>query len=112
MLKGYYVGYRAAESSQPYSFKTVETVVNGSQEVTLVGLTKSSRYSVIVKAFNAIGSGPPSEALLVRTLDGGRYKHTHMPVNAASFYPGAAQEACKLQAVSSPYALVSTLQLV
>ncbi|XP_049273060.1 Down syndrome cell adhesion molecule homolog isoform X1 [Rhipicephalus sanguineus] len=70
VLKGYYVGYRAAESSQPYSFKTVETVVNGSQEVTLVGLTKSSRYSVIVKAFNAIGSGPPSEALLVRTLDG------------------------------------------
>ncbi|XP_072144767.1 cell adhesion molecule Dscam1-like isoform X2 [Dermacentor andersoni] len=70
VLKGYYVGYRAAESSQPYSFKTVETVVNGSQEVTLVGLTKSSRYSVIVKAFNAIGSGPPSEALLVYTLDG------------------------------------------
>ncbi|XP_070395561.1 cell adhesion molecule Dscam1-like [Dermacentor albipictus] len=70
LLKGYYVGYRAAESSQPYSFKTVETVVNGSQEVTLVGLTKSSRYSVIVKAFNAIGSGPPSEALLVYTLDG------------------------------------------
>ncbi|KAH7938297.1 hypothetical protein HPB49_022216 [Dermacentor silvarum] len=70
VLKGYYVGYRAAESSQPYSFKTVETVVNGSQEVTLVGLSKSSRYSVIVKAFNAIGSGPPSEALLVRTLDG------------------------------------------
>nr|XP_037280563.1 Down syndrome cell adhesion molecule-like protein Dscam2 [Rhipicephalus microplus] len=71
VLKGYYVGYRAADSiQQPYSFKTVETVVNGSQEVTLVGLTKSSRYSVIVKAFNAIGSGPPSEALLVRTLDG------------------------------------------
>ncbi|KAL1425981.1 hypothetical protein MTO96_018689 [Rhipicephalus appendiculatus] len=70
VLKGYYVGYRAAESIQPYSFKTVETVVNGSQEVTLVGLSKSSRYSVIVKAFNAIGSGPPSEALLVRTLDG------------------------------------------
>ncbi|XP_075751464.1 cell adhesion molecule Dscam1 isoform X4 [Rhipicephalus microplus] len=71
VLKGYYVGYRAADSSQqPYSFKTVETVVNGSQEVTLVGLTKSSRYSVIVKAFNTIGSGPPSEALLVRTLDG------------------------------------------
>ncbi|KAL3180819.1 hypothetical protein MRX96_037236 [Rhipicephalus microplus] len=60
VLKGYYVGYRAADSSQqPYSFKTVETVVNGSQEVTLVGLTKSSRYSVIVKAFTAIGSGPP-----------------------------------------------------
>ncbi|XP_077487044.1 cell adhesion molecule Dscam1-like isoform X4 [Amblyomma americanum] len=70
VLKGYYVGYRAAESSQPYSFKTVETVADNSQEVTLVGLTKSSRYSVIVKAFNAIGSGPPSEALLVRTLDG------------------------------------------
>ncbi|XP_077540883.1 cell adhesion molecule Dscam1-like isoform X4 [Haemaphysalis longicornis] len=70
VLTGYYVGYRAAESGQPYSFKTVETVTNDTQEVTLVGLTKSSRYSVIVKAFNAIGSGPPSEALLVRTLDG------------------------------------------
>ncbi|CAN7949614.1 unnamed protein product [Ixodes pacificus] len=69
-LKGYYIGYRSAESNQPYSFKTVETVTNDTQEVTLVGLTKSSRYSVIVRAYNAIGKGPPSEALVVRTLDG------------------------------------------
>ncbi|KAH9380973.1 hypothetical protein HPB48_021079 [Haemaphysalis longicornis] len=91
VLTGYYVGYRAAESGQPYSFKTVETVTNDTQEVTLVGLTKSSRYSVIVKAFNAIGSGPPSEALLVRTLDGGYTLHykkdtgpwRHIPVVAS-----------------------------
>ncbi|KAM7308573.1 hypothetical protein ISCGN_012207 [Ixodes scapularis] len=69
-LKGYYIGYRSAESNQPYSFKTVETVTNDTQEVTLVGLSKSSRYSVIVRAYNAIGKGPPSEALVVRTLDG------------------------------------------
>ncbi|XP_064488743.1 cell adhesion molecule Dscam1-like isoform X2 [Ornithodoros turicata] len=69
-LKGYYVGYRPAESSQPYSFKTVDRVTNDTQEVTLVGLTKSSRYSVIVKAHNAAGTGLPSEPLVVRTLDG------------------------------------------
>ncbi|KAM7282338.1 Down syndrome cell adhesion molecule-like protein 1 [Ixodes scapularis] len=68
--EGYYIGYRSAESNQPYSFKTVETVTNDTQEVTLVGLSKSSRYSVIVRAYNAIGKGPPSEALVVRTLDG------------------------------------------
>ncbi|GIY09031.1 down syndrome cell adhesion molecule-like protein 1 [Caerostris extrusa] len=40
------------------------------QEFFLTNLLKASDYSVVVKAYNSAGSGPPSHELYVRTLDG------------------------------------------
>lgn len=58
----------------------MEYVPEVQQEFFLTNLLKASDYSVVVKAFNAAGSGPPSHELYVRTLDGGifRYYHTNL----------------------------------
>ncbi|PRD25470.1 UNVERIFIED_CONTAM: l1cam [Trichonephila clavipes] len=40
------------------------------QEFSLTNLLKASDYSIVVKAYNSAGSGPPSHELYVRTLDG------------------------------------------
>ncbi|XP_071041345.1 cell adhesion molecule Dscam1 [Parasteatoda tepidariorum] len=70
-LKGYYVGYKMLQdSSHPYSFKTVEYVPGGIQEHMISSLRKDTEYSVIVKAFNSAGSGPPSQEVIIRTLGG------------------------------------------
>nr|7Y6E_A Chain A, Dscam [Chelicerata]7Y6E_B Chain B, Dscam [Chelicerata]7Y6E_C Chain C, Dscam [Chelicerata]7Y6E_D Chain D, Dscam [Chelicerata]7Y6E_E Chain E, Dscam [Chelicerata]7Y6E_F Chain F, Dscam [Chelicerata]7Y6E_G Chain G, Dscam [Chelicerata] len=70
-LKGYYVGYKMEGSPQPYSFKTVEAMnVNITHEYLLNSLKKSTKYSIVVKAYNAAGTGPASQELIVKTLDG------------------------------------------
>ncbi|CAL1281293.1 unnamed protein product [Larinioides sclopetarius] len=70
-LKGYYVGYKIMQdSSHPYSFKTVDYVPGGVQEHMITSLRKDTEYSIIVKAFNNAGSGPPSQEVIVRTLGG------------------------------------------
>lgn len=69
-LLGYYVGYSsAAESSRksPFSYHTVGP---DQGSFTLRGLAKATSYVVVVKAFNAVGSGPSSPAIPVTTLDG------------------------------------------
>ncbi|KFM78983.1 Down syndrome cell adhesion molecule-like protein Dscam2, partial [Stegodyphus mimosarum] len=70
-LKGYYVGYKIMhDSNHPYSFKTVDYVPGGVQEHMITSLRKDTEYSIIVKAFNSAGSGPPSQDVIVRTLGG------------------------------------------
>lgn len=69
-LKGYYIGYKSRDSTQPYSYKTVEYIPNRAQEYFLTNLLKAADYSVIVKAFNSAGGGPASHEVIVRTLDG------------------------------------------
>ncbi|KFM56583.1 Down syndrome cell adhesion molecule-like protein 1, partial [Stegodyphus mimosarum] len=69
-LKGYYIGYKSRDSNQPYSYKTMDYLPEVQQEFFLTNLLKASDYSVVVKAFNSAGSGPPSHELYVRTLDG------------------------------------------
>lgn len=69
-LLGYYVGYSStSESSRksPFSYHTVDP---DQGSFTLRGLAKATPYVVVVKAFNAVGSGPPSPPLPVTTLDG------------------------------------------
>nr|XP_042908972.1 Down syndrome cell adhesion molecule-like protein 1 homolog isoform X2 [Parasteatoda tepidariorum] len=69
-LKGYFVGYKVDASSHPYSFKTVDNVANDSQEYILTNLIKSTKYNIVVKAYNSAGTGPPSQDLVAKTLDG------------------------------------------
>ncbi|GFQ85147.1 down syndrome cell adhesion molecule-like protein 1 homolog, partial [Trichonephila clavata] len=69
-LRGYFVGYKVDSSSHPYSFKTVDNAANDSQEYTLTNLMKSTKYNIVVKAYNSAGTGPPSQDLVAKTLDG------------------------------------------
>ncbi|XP_055944296.1 receptor-type tyrosine-protein phosphatase F-like [Argiope bruennichi] len=67
-LKGFYVGYKMTRSYDPFSYKTVDYVPDGVQECTITHLHKNTEYSIIVQAFNKVGSGPPSHEVTIRTL--------------------------------------------
>ena len=41
------------------------------QKATLTGFKPITNYQVIIKAFNNGGEGPPSDVLVVETLEGG-----------------------------------------
>ncbi|KAH7936604.1 hypothetical protein HPB49_001639 [Dermacentor silvarum] len=69
-LLGYYIGYKPTSSGQPYSYRTSEFRPNASHEFFLTGLQRGTEYAVIVKAYNAAGSGVASHELHVKTLDG------------------------------------------
>ncbi|XP_077518316.1 cell adhesion molecule Dscam1-like isoform X2 [Amblyomma americanum] len=68
-IKGYYVGYRVAASSDPYIYKTLELGADGREECVLTSLSRFTQYSVIVQAYNNKGAGPPSDEVVVQTLD-------------------------------------------
>uniref|UniRef100_A0A224YXH7 Down syndrome cell adhesion molecule 4 n=1 Tax=Rhipicephalus zambeziensis TaxID=60191 RepID=A0A224YXH7_9ACAR len=69
-LLGYYVGYSSTSESSRKSPFSYHTVGPDQGSFTLRGLAKATPYVVVVKAFNAVGSGPPSPPLPVTTLDG------------------------------------------
>ncbi|KAL3180811.1 hypothetical protein MRX96_037233 [Rhipicephalus microplus] len=69
-LLGYYIGYKPTSSGQPYSYRTSEFRPNASHEFFLTGLQRGTEYAIIVKAYNAAGSGVASHELHVKTLDG------------------------------------------
>lgn len=86
-LQGFYIGFRprsasnaidghqniqiAGSSQAPFSYRTID-YIRGQQvfETFLTNLMRGHEYEVIVKAFNAIGSGPESHLMTVRTFDG------------------------------------------
>ena len=50
----------------------VITVADGkTQKATMNGLKPLTNYQVIIKAFNNGGEGPPSDVLVIETLEGG-----------------------------------------
>ncbi|RWR98931.1 Down syndrome cell adhesion molecule-like protein 1, partial [Dinothrombium tinctorium] len=73
-LQGFYVGYKVRDSQQPFSFLTVPVAANADishkYEHFVRNLLKGTVYDVVVKAFNAAGSGPQSHPVRVQTLDG------------------------------------------
>lgn len=69
-LLGYYVGYTSASDSSKKHFYSFHTVAANSRSFTLRGLAKDTSYAIVVKAFNIVGSSPPSAPLTVTTLDG------------------------------------------
>ncbi|KAG0432665.1 hypothetical protein HPB47_020606, partial [Ixodes persulcatus] len=69
LLKGYYVGYRQHGSSDSYTYKTLEIAGNFKEEALLTSLARSTKYTVLVQAFNDKGSGPPSEEISLETFE-------------------------------------------
>ncbi|GFS44506.1 titin [Nephila pilipes] len=68
-LRGYYVGNKVAHSSSPFTYQTVETTDRRGGSLLIQGLLKATTYTIVVKAFNAAGSGPPTHELQVTTLE-------------------------------------------
>ncbi|RWS20828.1 Down syndrome cell adhesion molecule-like protein 1, partial [Leptotrombidium deliense] len=73
-LEGYYIGYRAVGSKQPFSFRSEVATPNKDSshkyEFFLSNLMKATTYDIVLKAFNSAGSGPQSHEVQVTTLDG------------------------------------------
>ncbi|XP_047739504.1 Down syndrome cell adhesion molecule-like protein Dscam2 [Hyalella azteca] len=72
-LLGFYLGIaRVRDSSQDdalsYNFTTVGSGGDTSHHSAVSGLVPYTSYSVVVRAFNAQGAGPPSEPVTTRTL--------------------------------------------
>ncbi|RWS22942.1 Down syndrome cell adhesion molecule-like protein 1, partial [Leptotrombidium deliense] len=73
-LEGYYIGYKAVGSNQPFSFRSEVSTPNKDStykyEFFLTNLLKATSYDIVLKAFNSAGSGPQSHEMRVKTLDG------------------------------------------
>ncbi|KAK2577361.1 hypothetical protein KPH14_003477 [Odynerus spinipes] len=71
-ILGYYVGYRLSSSDKPYMFETVEFSKEDGKEhhLQIVNLKTYTQYSVVVQAFNKVGSGPMSEERRQHTAEG------------------------------------------
>ncbi|KAG0439399.1 hypothetical protein HPB47_016663, partial [Ixodes persulcatus] len=65
-LKGYYIGHKM--EGTPFVH---ETVNRDTEQRTFRGLQAASVYRFMLKAFNEVGSGPPSEEVSCATLNGG-----------------------------------------
>ncbi|XP_076288258.1 Down syndrome cell adhesion molecule 2 isoform X4 [Lasioglossum baleicum] len=70
-IQGFNVGYRETSSSNPsYNFSSVSgDGEEGGAELRLTGLRPYTKYTLVVQAFNQVGSGPLSEPLLTQTLE-------------------------------------------
>ncbi|XP_017797231.1 PREDICTED: Down syndrome cell adhesion molecule-like protein Dscam2 [Habropoda laboriosa] len=71
-ILGYYVGYRLSSSDKPYMFETVDFLKEDGKEhhLQIMNLKIYTQYSVVVQAFNKVGSGPMSEERRQHTAEG------------------------------------------
>jgi len=65
------VGYRAPFMGS-YNFTSVIGDGEDAGEILLSGLKKYTRYSIVVQAYNEVGSGPLSEQVSTETLEDGK----------------------------------------
>ncbi|XP_006558173.1 dscam family member AbsCAM isoform X3 [Apis mellifera] len=70
-IQGFNVGYRETSSSNPsYNFSSVSgDGEEGGAELRLTGLRPYTKYTLVVQAYNQVGSGPLSEPLLTQTME-------------------------------------------
>ncbi|KAG8178978.1 hypothetical protein JTE90_012491 [Oedothorax gibbosus] len=81
-LTGYYVGYKKLSTKTAYTYRSVvaQGPCKDHQEFVLQGLQRASSYSIVVKAYNHVGTGPNSEQVVVHTADGGPPRTPHVKV--------------------------------
>ncbi|XP_076342768.1 cell adhesion molecule Dscam1-like isoform X2 [Tachypleus tridentatus] len=71
IIQGYYVGYKATNTTNSFQYKTVKNESSGISriECELRGLEKYTSYTVVVQAFNLKGAGPRSDPVIGRTQE-------------------------------------------
>ncbi|XP_049867725.1 Down syndrome cell adhesion molecule-like protein Dscam2 isoform X8 [Pectinophora gossypiella] len=71
-LQGYYVGYKLASSNKSFVFETVDISKESGKEhhLDIMNLKTYTQYSVVVQAFNKMGSGPVSQEIKAYTAEG------------------------------------------
>ncbi|KAG8193109.1 hypothetical protein JTE90_013867 [Oedothorax gibbosus] len=69
VLKGYYVGYKVMGTPESFVYKTLEIGESFKEECHVTSLRRNTKYSVVVQAFNSKGAGPPSDEVVVETLE-------------------------------------------
>ncbi|XP_044271118.1 Down syndrome cell adhesion molecule-like protein Dscam2 isoform X3 [Tribolium madens] len=67
-IQGFNVGYRTTSMSA-YNFTTVMGDGEDGGELVLGGLEKYARYSIVVQAFNEVGTGPLSDSVSTQTME-------------------------------------------
>ncbi|XP_064213100.1 cell adhesion molecule Dscam2 isoform X2 [Tribolium castaneum] len=67
-IQGFNVGYRTTSMSA-YNFTTVMGDGEDGGELLLGGLEKYARYSIVVQAFNEVGTGPLSDSVSTQTME-------------------------------------------
>lgn len=55
-----------------YNFTSIQGDGEDNGELLLGGLAKYTRYTIVVQAFNEIGTGPLSESVSSQTLEDGK----------------------------------------
>lgn len=73
-IQGYNIGYKTSTSSNSnnYNFTSISGDGDeGTGELMLTNLMKYTRYTIVIQAFNQVGSGPQSEPTTAQTLEDG-----------------------------------------
>ncbi|KAH8026826.1 hypothetical protein HPB51_025440 [Rhipicephalus microplus] len=73
-IRGYYVGYKPVGSGESFVYKTIDVLDGFVPEISINNLKRSTKYSVIVQAFNGKGAGPPSAEITAQTFEHGEQK--------------------------------------
>ncbi|XP_064480157.1 cell adhesion molecule Dscam1-like [Ornithodoros turicata] len=68
-IRGYYVGYKQVGTGDAFVYKTIDVQEGFVAEITINNLKRSTKYSVIVQAFNGKGAGPASTEVSAQTYD-------------------------------------------
>lgn len=81
-IQGYNIGYKTSTTSNSnnYNFTSISgDGDDGTGELMLINLMKYTRYTIVIQAFNQVGSGPLSEPTTAQTLEDGS-QHTIVPI--------------------------------
>lgn len=73
-IQGYNIGYKISTPANTNNFNYTSVSGDGNDgtgELMLSGLLKFTRYTVVVQAFNQVGSGPLSEPTTAQTFEDG-----------------------------------------
>ena len=76
-ILGYYLGYKVANSSEPYRYQTLGTPGSASgpsevetrNELRVDNLKKFTQYSVVIQAYNSEGAGPRNQEVVASTAE-------------------------------------------
>ncbi|KAL1414493.1 hypothetical protein MTO96_000895 [Rhipicephalus appendiculatus] len=79
-IRGYYVGYKPVGSGESFVYKTIDVLDGFVPEISINNLKRSTKYSVIVQAFNGKGAGPPSAEITAQTFEHGEQMGRHLPL--------------------------------